>query len=93
MKPNPNESYESWCQRVRLYEHGAALQRLAQGENIETIMVDMSRRIEEKLLHPVYKIIEGQFTNEYDPEKFKRDYKEQYLDRTTPAADHVTVDI
>jgi hypothetical protein len=55
MKPNPDESYESWCQRVRLYEHGAALQRLARGENIEVIMQDMARRIEEKLLHPLIK--------------------------------------
>jgi len=55
MKPNPDESYESWCQRVRLYEHGHALQRLAKGEDIEIIMKDMSRRIEEKLLHPLYK--------------------------------------
>ena len=55
MKPNPDESYESWCQRVRLYEHGHALQRLARGENIEVIMQDMARRIEEKLLHPLFK--------------------------------------
>jgi len=55
MKPNPDESYESWCQRVRLYEHGHALQRLAKGENIEVIMKDMARRIEEKLLHPLIK--------------------------------------
>ena len=56
MKPNPNESYESWCQRVRMYEHGFALQRLAKGEDIASIMQDMARRIEEKLLHPLYKI-------------------------------------
>ena len=55
MKPNPNESYESWCQRVKMYEHGHALQRLAKGENIEVIMKDMARRIEEKLLHPLIK--------------------------------------
>jgi len=55
MKPNPDEGYESWCQRVRLYEHGHALQRLAKGENIEVIMKDMARRIEEKLLHPLIK--------------------------------------
>ena len=55
MKPNPDESYESWCQRVRLYEHGRALQRLARGESIEVIMQDMARRIEEKLLHPLFK--------------------------------------
>jgi len=55
MKPNPNESYESWGQRVKMYEHGHALQRLAKGENIEVIMKDMARRIEEKLLHPLIK--------------------------------------
>jgi hypothetical protein len=55
MRRNPNESYESWCQRVRMYEHGLALQRLAKGESIEIIMQDMARRIEEKLLHPLLK--------------------------------------
>jgi len=55
MRRNPDESYESWCQRVRLYEHGHALQRLAKGEDIEVIIQDMARRIEEKLLHPLYK--------------------------------------
>ena len=55
MKPNLDESYESWCQRVRIYEHGLALQRLAKGEAIEIIMQDMARRIEEKLLHPLLK--------------------------------------
>jgi glutamyl-tRNA reductase len=59
MKPNPDESYESWCQRVKMYEHGHALQRLAKGEDIENIMQDMSRRIEEKLLHPIYKTLEN----------------------------------
>ena len=92
MKPNPNESYESWCQRVRLYEHGAALQRLAQGEDIAVIMQDMSRKIEEKMLHPLYKMVESQYQEEYDSEQAKKNYKEQYLDRTKPAADHVTVD-
>lgn len=89
MKPNPNESYESWCQRVRLYEHGAALQRLAQGEDIAVIMQDMSRKIEEKMLHPLYKMVESQYQEEYDSEQAKKNYKEQYLDRTKPAADHV----
>ena len=55
MRRYPDESYESWCQRVRLYEHGLALQRLAKGEAIEIIMQDMARRIEEKLLHPLFK--------------------------------------
>jgi len=62
MKPNPDESYESWCQRVKMYEHGHALQRLAKGEAIENIMQDMSRRIEEKLLHPLYKKHRDQIT-------------------------------
>jgi hypothetical protein len=38
-----------------MYEHGLALQRLARGDNIEIIMQDMARRIEEKLLHPLIK--------------------------------------
>lgn len=88
MKPNPGESYESWAERVRMFEHGVALQDLAQGKDVNEIMERMSRRMLDKLLHPLYKEISSANKN-IDLEESKRVYKEQYLDRNTPVADHV----
>ena len=44
MKPNPNESYESWAGRVRMFEQGAAMQEIAQGKDAEVVLERMARR-------------------------------------------------
>jgi glutamyl-tRNA reductase len=89
MKPNPNESYESWANRVRLFEHGRAMQRVAQGEDINIVMEDMSRRIVDKMLHPIYRALH--VVPEMDLEESRRTYTET-MARVGPAADHVVVD-
>ena len=89
MKPFENETYESWVNRVRMFEHGKAMQRIAMGENTEEVMEDMARRIMEKMLHPVYKEIQQQHTKAYDSEKSRKDYEEKYLRFHQPVADHV----
>lgn len=57
MTPDPSESFESWSNRVVLFEKGRALQKLARGDDIEIVMEDMSRRIIGKLLYPVFQSI------------------------------------
>ena len=57
MKPDPNETYESWANRVELFEKGLAFQRLANGEPIEQVMSKMAHRITKKMLHPLVKSI------------------------------------
>ena len=89
MKPNPNESYERWANRVRLFEHGRAMQRVAQGEDINIVMEDMSRRIVDKMLHPIYRALH--VVPEMDLEESRRTYTET-MARVGPAADHVVVD-
>ena len=88
MKPNHNESYESWVSRVRMFEYGAALQEIAQGKDVDTVMERMSRRIMDKLMHPVYVSIRKTVKVE-DIEASKQRYKEQYLDHNKPKADQV----
>jgi len=92
MKPNPDESYESWAERVRMFEHGAALQSIAQGENIDIVMERMSKKIMDKLLHPVYKTITAKKSN-YDQTQSKQEYQDQYIDRISRAADHIDDEI
>jgi glutamyl-tRNA reductase len=87
MRPLPNETYESWSNRVEMYERGRALQKLAQGEPIEQIMEEMSRRIIEKLLHPIFRRLrESQPTEDLDAGKQAYYAKMKLIG---PAADHV----
>jgi glutamyl-tRNA reductase len=89
MKPRNEESYASWAERVRMFEHGRALQRIAQGEDAGLVMEDMARRIMEKLMHPVIKHIQEVKVSEYDPENSRKEYEENYLKKYGPKADHI----
>jgi glutamyl-tRNA reductase len=92
IKYDPNESYDKWVEKVRIYEYGLALQRIAQGEPMVEIVEEMSRRISEKILHPwlvaIKETVSERWTDEDNRESARR-YKEQYLDRYGPVADHV----
>jgi len=89
MKPKEGEPFEDWCNRVKLFEHGEALKRLAKGDDPHLVMEEMANRMSAKMLHPIYKAIKESFVTEYDPEKSKREYEEKYLRYHTPVADHV----
>lgn len=85
---NEGESYDSWANRVAMYEKGVALQRLATGEPLEKVMEDMSKRITQKLLHPVMQEIKNSSVSTYDAEKSRKDY-EDAMKYHKPVADHV----
>lgn len=88
MKPNPNESMESWSNRVRMFEHGHAMMQIAQGKDVDQVMEQMARRIMEKMLHPIYKAI-ANTESTYDAEAARQSYKEQFLDQVPRASDHI----
>ena len=88
MKPNPNETYESWVERVRMFEHGVALQEIAQGKDPNEVLEKMSRRIMDKLLHPVFKAIKDSVVLT-DTESSRKDYEENYIKKYGPKADHI----
>ena len=92
MKPNPNESYESWAGRVRMFEQGAAMQEIAQGKDAEVVLERMARRIMDKLMHPLYAAIRANVKTT-DLDISKQSYKEKYLDRNSPKADQVDGEI
>ena len=89
MTQRPDESYQSWAERVRMFEHGRAMQRVAQGEEVIMVMEDMARRIVDKMLHPIYRALH--VVPEVDLEESRRTYMET-MSRVGPAADHVVVD-
>lgn len=89
MKPREDESYESWLDRARMYEQGVALQKIAQGEDPDSVMEEMSRRLTEKALHPLFRAIRESSAVKFDAEKSRRDYEEKYLKNRSPVADQV----
>lgn len=89
MKINEDESYESWAKRVQMYEHGWAMQRIAEGDPVDSVLEDMSKRITQKLLHPLYKEISKSIVSTYDEAASKKLYEEKYLKYRAPVADHV----
>ncbi len=91
MKYNPDESYEEWVRRVELFEKGRALQRLAQGEPAEQILEDMSRRMMEKMLHPVIKAMMPVPPSIEEIQQGRKEYEEK-MRKIGPAADHILDD-
>lgn len=88
MKPKQDESYQSWAERVRMFEQGRALQRIAQGDEVNIVMEDMARRIVDKMLHPIYR--ELHIVDPIDLEESRRTYYETMAE-VGPAADHVDI--
>ena len=89
MKYDPNEPYEKWTERVRIFEYGRALQRIAGGDSIELVMEEMSQKIMHKLLHPILMSIRTPMPTKEEIQKSRERYEEIYLKRNKPAADHV----
>jgi len=89
MKLREGENFESWSRRVDMYERGIALQRIAEGEDELKVIEDMSRRITQKLLHPVFKLL--QTPVEFDAQTHRQKYKEA-LNGKTSSSDHVDND-
>jgi hypothetical protein len=89
VRKREDETYEAWCKRVEMYEHGCALQRIAEGDPIDTVLDEMSRRIMQKLLHPLYDEMRKSSYTIYDVAAGRKEYEEKYLKHNTPVADHV----
>ena len=88
MKIKPGESIESWAGRVQMFETGRAMQKIAQGEDIDTVLEDMSRRITEKLMHPMLKALGNPGISNFDSAQSNRNYIE-IMKNVAKAADHV----
>ena len=89
MRIQKDEPYERWVERVRLFEYGVALQSIAKGEDIETVLESMSKRISQKLLHPLIGQIKDSYQTDYDPLISRKNYEENYLKYSSRVADHM----
>jgi len=93
VRQNPDESYEDWAKRAEMYEHGRAMQKIAEGNSIDKVLEEMSIRLVQKLLHPIYDSIHNTATTEIDMEASRKEYAERYLNKRQPVADHVEGEI
>jgi glutamyl-tRNA reductase len=92
IKIKPDETFEEWVERVRKFEYGFALQQIAIGEDPIKVMENMSKRMSQKIMHSVYKAIKDSSVISIDMEESKKRYEENYLNKVSPAADHVLDD-
>ena len=88
MKIKENESLESWAARVEMFEKGRALQRIATGDDPTEVMEDMSRRIKDKMLHPILTKLSTIPTEPYDSTQDRIKYN-AIMKNVGKAADHV----
>ena len=91
MRKNKDETIESWAARVEMFEKGRAMQRIAKGDNVGEVMEEMSRRIKDKILHPILDAIHNSITYTHDIEKSRNAYNEK-MKNIGKAADHVDAD-
>ena len=82
---------ESWANRVQLFEKGHAMKRLAQGDDIEQVIDDMSCRIKDKLMHPILKSLDQKEINNGRLEESRKRY-EEIMKNVAKAPDHVDTD-
>ena len=87
MTPRNDESYESWIHRAKMYEQGIALQKLAEGKDPNLVFEEFSRRLLEKILHPIYKELHKEAGSNYNPELDKQKYFENYLSKINNLVD------
>jgi len=90
MKYREGESFDDWANRVSMFEKGHARQRIANGDPIEEVLEDMSRRITSKLLHPIHKTI-AESVPKTTPEQLveSRQRYEEIMKNVGKAADQV----
>ena len=93
MKIQPNESIESWAERVKVFEKDRALKHIAKGIAVDVVLEELSRRIMDKLLHPILHAVR-QSSTELDMEQFEKDKQAYYeqMKHVGKAADHIDTD-
>jgi len=89
MKPENNESYKSWSDRVVLFEQSRAMMQIARGRDADQVMEEMSHRVMKKLLHPIFRKIKDSASS---VEISAEEYYEQ-MKKRGPVPDHIDDDI
>ena len=93
MRILPEENFESWAKRATEYEKARAERMIRRGRPQEEVLAEYSRRLSEKLMHPLIKIVNDTATPDLERlEESKRRYEQEYIQRYGRKADHVGFD-
>ena len=88
MKYN-NETMKEWAEKVRRFEYGRALQRLANGDPPEEVMEELSNRMMEKLKYPLMRMLAVPPPTAEQIAEGRKHYEETYLKHVAPRADQM----
>lgn len=89
MRKHADETYEQWADRVRQYEYGLALTKIANGIPVEEVMERMAKNITQKMLHPLFAEIRNIPIDSDALALSKKNYEDTYINKVGRAADHV----
>ena len=93
LRIRPDESFESWANRVNEFEIDRARRRIAKGEDVDLVLDEMSKAVTKKLLHPIINAIQDSTnTATYDNAASKKAYTDNYINKVGSKADHVQDD-
>ena len=82
-----DESFDEWSEKVRKFEMERAMRLISKGKDKEEVLEEYSKRITEKLLHPLYPALFKPVG--YNAEESKKKYEEAIKNRGS-VADHVS---
>lgn len=82
-----NESMEEWSEKVKEFEMKRAMRLISRGENPEKVVEEFSKRMADKLLHPLYPALFKPVG--YDAEASRKSYEDKMNNRGG-IADHVS---
>lgn len=82
-----NEPFDEWSEKVRKFELERAMRLLAKGKDKEEVIEEFSKRMTDKLLHPLYPALFKPVG--YDSEESRKRYIETMKKRGA-IADHVS---
>ena len=89
MKYIDGESFESWTNRFVEKEKQIALKRITKGEDQNLVLEEFSKRITNKMLYPIFKVIRDENKKSTFDEFNNRKKYEEIMDRRGKVADHV----
>ena len=89
MRIQADETYEQWADRVRQYEYGLALAKIAKWLPAEEVMERMTKNITQKMLHPIFAELRNIPIDQAALALSKKHYEEIYINKIPRAADHV----
>ena len=92
LRIRPDESFESWANRVNEFEIDRARKRIAKGEDVNLVLEEASKAISTKLLHPIINAIRDSSISKYDNTDSRKSYIDNFINKVGPHSDLVQDD-